>query len=40
MDEVKVESVVGLGTKVTMKKMLKKEEKQEETNRPFENQGS
>ena len=40
MDEVKVESVVGLGTKVTMKKMLKKEEKQEETNRPFENQES
>lgn len=40
MDELKVESVVGLGTKVTMKKMLKKEEKQEETNRPFENQES
>lgn len=40
MDEVKVESVVGLGTKITMKKMLKKEEKQEETNRPFENQES
>ena len=40
MDEVKVESVVGLGTKVTMKKMLKKEEKQEETSRPVENQES
>ena len=40
MDQVEVESVLGLGTKVTMKKMLKKEEKQEETNRPFENQES
>ena len=26
MDEVQVESIVGLGTKVTMKKMIKKEE--------------
>ena len=40
MDEVKVESVVGLGTKVTMKKMLKKEEKQEQPDSSFENQES
>lgn len=26
MDEVQVESIVGLGTKVTMKKMIKKDE--------------
>ncbi len=26
MDEVKIESIVGLGTKVTMKKLIKKEE--------------
>ena len=25
MDEVKVESIVGLGTKVTMKKLIKKD---------------
>ena len=27
MDEVKIESIVGLGTKITMKKMIKKEDK-------------
>ncbi len=27
MDDVKIESIVGLGTKITMKKMIKKEEK-------------
>lgn len=26
MDEVKVESIVGLGTKVTMKKLIKKDD--------------
>jgi anti-sigma F factor len=26
MDEIKVESIIGLGTKITMKKMIKKEE--------------
>ena len=26
MDELKVESIVGLGTKVTMKKIIKKEQ--------------
>ena len=31
MDEMKVESVLGLGTKVTMKKMIKKEAKEEST---------
>ena len=30
MDEVKVESILGLGTKVTMKKLIKKEEELEE----------
>lgn len=29
MDEVHIESVVGLGTKITMKKMIKKQEPQE-----------
>ena len=33
MDEVKVESVVGLGTKVTMKKMLKKERRKTRRNK-------
>ena len=26
MDEIKIESILGLGTKVTMKKLIKKEE--------------
>ena len=30
MDEVNIESVVGLGTKITMKKMIKKQEPQED----------
>ena len=30
MDEVNIESVVGLGTKITMKKMIKKQELQED----------
>ena len=30
MDEIKVESILGLGTKVTMKKLIKKEEELEE----------
>jgi len=31
MDDVKIESVVGLGTKITMKKLIKKEDDIEET---------
>ena len=31
MDEMNVESIVGLGTKVTMKKLIKKEEVKDET---------
>ena len=31
MDEMKVESVLGIGTKITMKKMIKKEAVEEET---------
>ncbi len=31
MDEMNVESIVGLGTKITMKKVIKKEEVEEET---------
>ena len=30
MDEIKVESILGLGTKVTMKKLIKKEEESEQ----------
>jgi len=30
MDEVKIESIIGLGTKVTMKKLIKKEENLDE----------
>ena len=30
MDEVKIESILGLGTKITMKKLIKKEEELEE----------
>ena len=30
MDEVEIQSVVGIGTKIVMKKTIKKEEKQEE----------
>ena len=29
MDEVEIHSVVGIGTKITMKKKIKKEKKQE-----------
>lgn len=32
MDEVQVESIVGLGTKITMKKLIKKKQSEEEKN--------
>ena len=38
MDEVKIESILGLGTKVTMKKLIKKEEELEEEIRNVLNQ--
>ena len=37
MDEVKIESVVGLGTKVTMKKRIQKIEKIEDLEESREN---
>ena len=38
MDEVKIESILGLGTKVTMKKLIKKDEELEEEIRNVLNQ--
>ena len=38
MDEVKIESILGLGTKVTMKKLIKKEEELDEEIRDVLNQ--
>ena len=40
MDEVSVDSVLGLGTKITMKKMIKKDEiSEEEINEEISGQG-
>ena len=39
MDEVQIESVVGVGTKVTMKKVIKKEENSEESKFEITNMG-